>query len=105
MTTVEWIALLAIAQTFVMMGAGFYVWSAGRRNVDLDGRFRLFKAEFESEWKDRLKEDRHELRTSLHEKMLQLHLEIDEDVDDVKRDVDELRARVDRAVIALRPKS
>jgi hypothetical protein len=105
MTLTDWIAVIAVAQTAAMMGAGFYVWSAGRRNVDLDGRFRLFRAELESEWKDKLRDDRHELRREMQTLFSKLQSETDEELDDAKKDIDALGARLDRAVIALRPKS
>ena len=105
MTLTDWIAVIAVAQTAAMMGAGFYVWSAGRRNVDLDGRFRLFKAELENEWKDRQREDRHNAREEMQTLFARLQKEMDDELDDVKRDIDDLRSRLDRGGKALREKA
>jgi hypothetical protein len=105
MSTSEWIAVVATLQTFAMMVAGFYVWSAGRRNVDMDSRFRLFKAELESEWKDRMKDDRHALRVEMQTFVSKLQGELDEEIDDLKKDIDELSSRLERGGRALRPKT
>ena len=88
MTLPEWVAVIAIAQTAVMMIAGFYVWTTGRANIDLDRRDQAVRVAILSEVKDLMKEDRHDLRESLHVVMTKLQQELGDDIDAVNRRID-----------------
>ena len=84
----EWIAVIAVVQTAVMMVAGFYVWTTGRSNVDLDRRDRALKMELLSEVKELMKEDRHDLRSMMHGVISKLQHELGDDIDTVNRRID-----------------
>ena len=84
----EWIAVIAVVQTAVMMVAGFYVWRAGRSNADLERRDKTLKLEILDEVKGLMREDRHSLRTDLHGVMARLQQELGNDLDAVNRRID-----------------
>ena len=88
MTTNEWVAVIAILQTFAIMVAGFYVWTTGRANIDLDRRDQAVRVAILSEVKDLMKEDRHDLRESLHVVMTKLQQELGDDIDAVNLRID-----------------